>query len=1493
MKRKLKYIFSTIIVAVIALFEIVSISQAANYNQIEKLLADEQKAIGKTIGTIGKERSDINLLNGKYLYCVQRWKDAGEKNTYRVEKYIDIEGNTAKIYNSSNSNPTTYTNDSNAVLAYILGGGDYAKGFGEDAELGINPRQFALWMYWNTWAGKAQNSLGDINYTHSGNDGITYETLGQDLYNKAQNLIKNGENYSKNPGTIASIKMTNSDNNKANLVGTYDDKELVGPIKLNFKGNLSSITINATDNSEIKNYEIYDKNKNKLSGLGSIKSDNEFYIKNTSNKKVKNIKFNVTASETIKAKIYIIENKNASTQRLIIADTEKQPTSASVTVNVNREEEGNIILHKKDSSTGKELQGAKFKVQIQYANNKKGWLAVDSLNTYNYNATNEKATEFETNKDGKIILNNLRSGLQIKIFEVKAPTGYELKDQYGYDATQNRVWCNKAIYTVTTKTTDDTIEIKNSRTGNIEIIKKDKTSAQKLSGAEFKISVEVEGNKTKNTWLKKNNDGTYNYASSFNDATSFKTTDGTVKIEELDTKKYFVYEVKAPTGYNLADQDNYDATNNWVRCGNTQVVSGNTVTVNLNNTKLVAIEGYVWIEKPGTKANEYNDIYDNGEEIITNNVKITLRDKGSNAVVEENPIIKTENGKATYRFEKIDFNKLKDYYVHFDYSEKYKNYITVTANFDIAEGSKAISDDVPEADRDLSGRANTYKGTTDEAKYGLSGLANKFYDETTYTLKNINLGIKELPNTPFTVSENLAYVDMKIKGYNYRYIYGGTGTKVQTVPTIQWQSKTDKESYTRDIYPSDVLYENPSDKTQELQVYATYRIDVTNNTKLDVPYLYQEKYLNVTKVSNKYDTARYELADSNWETTGENSIVQMKNEYLQKQYYDANKNGISNEDEKNNKYAFITFKIKKEALTEMLKSQFGTIEEFPTEAIVTAYHRYTRIDYSWVNNLTKTQTHNTDEATQNDKAPYLGTTPGKNRTISGKVFEDRNARNNGEVVGNGLYDQNENKVQGVTVELGNYNDDGTFVVTDLYVKNEDGTTQVGSDGKLPKATMKSTEKEGTYKFEGVVPGEYLLRYTYGDGTQEIVAPNGNKKVSSDQYKSTIVTEEIKKAFETEYEATKATWYLGMGENHNTAVDNLTQRVDLSKNKYVVDAANIVTEGADNITASTPEFSVPIEFKDKNEASVTEQFPAELGYMDFGIIEMPNTRVGINKKITNIKLTYQNGQVAIDGNPATQNLAYTTDLDKKTNGGSKYVKVELDSKYIYGGTLEIRYEIEITNDSDLDYIEREGSATYGYYYKYGEITRDAHEKTLKVEDAIDYLDPKLSYKSKEGELDIQEINVKEFRNKEAETITPEQNRILALVKAQESVSNSQFDKVIQITGVGTLSSSKGANKDKSSKTVTIDAQKILSSQEDDLEFINIAEVTKVQVEPITPANVEFTSSNATQKIAMTPNVTITITPSTGADRSMIYFVAGAIALVIIAGGIVLIRKNSKK
>lgn len=1433
-----------------------------------------------------------NDLMQRNNYCIQYGASLLHSNyTFAVANYIKIDG-TKLIIDGQEIND----DKSNAILAYIIGA-DYDKDQNGNSYYNYSysgenytVRQKHIWAYWNEWSPLA----GKSSWYYDGNE------TWKEYRDKKDNIIKAAEEYANKVKAGIKTEASITSNNKTiTSEGLSGGGEKVGPFKVTYTGNIKNIILKSSDGKEISSGITYYQDGKKVD-IKDIKSGKEVFIINKSNKNISKINIQVSAEtdEIYTAELWRL-NGIEGQQNLLVANTkkEKRETVANIELNIKRQQEGNIKIHKQDISKKTALEGAEFKIFIGTKNEPNHWLSVDNTGAYVYTSSYEDAKVFKSNSDGNVEINNLRAGYKVSIFETKAPKGYDLKSQKGYDENNDRVWCNQKYYTITTDTQDDTITFENTKTGNIEIIKQDKTTSEKLSGAEFKISVKAEGDKTKNMWLKKNNDGTYTYTASFNDATSFRTTDGTCKIENLDQGKYFVYEVKAPKGYDIKAQDNYNSANNWVVCGSAEVPSGKTIQVKLNNAQLINIEGYVWVDEPQTKANDYNSLYDNSEKKITDNVTITLRKKLDNSEVAKATINKDTQ---IYRFEKIDYKKLNEYYVNFDYSgTNYKSYITVDAIFDKAEGSKALADNVPDYEKDLVGIATTYKGKDNESKYGLSYLATKFYNENSYTLENVNLGIKGLPDTPFTVSENLAYVDVKLKGYNYRYIYGGIGEKAEIVPTVKWQSKTDKECYTREFYPSDVLYENPVDKTQELQAYVTYRIDVTNNTNIDVPYLYQEKSLNVTRVLNKYDTNRYELSDNNWETTKENGIARMKDEYLQKQYYEkfsteiAEANGISNEKDKNNKYAYITFKIKEDKIKELLAHPEGTIEEFPTTAHVTAFHKYTRIDSSWENNLTKTQTHYTREDSKQEAAPYLGIDlMEKNRTISGKVFEDQNSKTNGELVGNGMYDQNENKVQGVKVELGNYNANKEFVPTDLYEMIEYNNRRVAKTdekGNLVKAVA-TTDAEGKYSFEGVVPGEYLIRYTYGDGTQKIVDSQGKelKEVSSNKYKSTIVTSDIRKVFETSYEPTKAIWYLGIKDNLNLAIDDLELRKQLSDGKYELTASKLQDIESRNITAQTAEISIPIHYTDKTEGKWSNDYPNELGYMNFGIIEIPRTRLNIGKKITYIKLTNQQGATLSEGNPATQNIAYTTDLDKKTKGGSTYVKVEVDN--VYGGTLEIKYEITVENNSDLDYIEDN-------YYKYGD-TENATEKKVDIKEIYDYLDPKLLYIADKETKGIETINLETYRNQVDDKIPAEVKQVLSLIKELEEENDLQFKEILRVSNIGQLSSSKGKDKNNSSKTITINAMRKLDTQEDDLEFINIAEITKIENDPITPANVELPQTEKTDmkirtKIGITPKVTITITPPTGENRNMIYFVVGTIALVVVAGGIGLIRRKRNK
>lgn len=59
-----------------------------------------------------------------------------------------------------------------------------------------------------------------------------------------------------------------------------------------------------------------------------------------------------------------------------------------------------------------------------------------------------------------------------------------------------------------------------------------------------------------------------------------------------------------------------------------------------------------------------------------------------------------------------------------------------------------------------------------------------------------------------------------------------------------------------------------------------------------------------------------------------------------------------------------------------------------------------------------------------------------------------------------------------------------------------------------------------------------------------------------------------------------------------------------------------------------------------------------------------------------------------------------------------VKLELDNELIQGATVEVEYEIKVTNNSELDYVSED-------FYKYG--IKSGNEVTITPTSIIDYLD----------------------------------------------------------------------------------------------------------------------------------------------------------------------------
>ena len=1056
--------------------------------------------------------------------------------------------------------------------------------------------------------------------------------------------------------------------------------------------------------------------------------------------------------------------------------------------------------------------------------------------------------------------------------------------------------------------------------GELTINKVDANTNQALA-AGFKIQTSA------GKWLSGSN-GSYNYNNTFAKAQTYTSS---VTLNGLKYDTYKVYEVKAPNGYDLADQAGYDKKNKWVYFGTAKINASSTkVTKRYTNVQKMSIKGYVWIDTQATKDGAFNSLYDSSRESRVAGVTVKLINKSTKKAIAE---VKT-NANGEYTFNKLLTQaQLKDYYVEFnykgvkigmkdaagkDYQEDISKYIPVAINTSAANGSKAIMNSVAEKDSDLSGIATTYAGTnaTEISKYGLEkcgALSNG-------VLSNINLGIKKIPNADYNLAESLEYVKITMKGYTYTYKYGKAGKATYTAaPNDNWQKVGTISGYTANIYPSDIAYESKNGK-EDLKVDVRYRIDITNTTTNgtgdaanNYNELYKEKTLHISKLTDRFDTKRYKLNDSNW--TEKDGTATIKDEYLK----DIKDNGIASSKAATK---YITFSVNRSAILDILKHPYGIIEKYPTTASTTGYHKYTRNDYSWQNNLTKEQTHRTVNDSREASAPYLIFKLGKEkRTISGRVFEDTvtdesKARN--EKLGNGVYN-NEKGVSGVKVQLLDVSvkdnkeitDITKLSVSDLYDLEDDQKTV-----KDPTPAETTTDANGNYTLTGIVPGDYYLRFIYGNGEYKITDLDGNvinegninakigdKEISAKDYKSTIVVNSAAKnalkgieneetvkpeEFIKEGATNKKNyiWYQNLKDvNASVALDNLNTRIAVNQgslqnmiagtaklsirvesdinNATDVKGTNNVTENAETISDGENTANVKVEYL--NEMANQNAFAG----LNLGIIEMPNQEAKLEKIITKMKLVNAQNNKVFEGNPETDKMQGVSDLDNSNNGGSTYVRAELQDEIITGATLELTYEIRVTNISDVNYYNNE-------YYWFGEANKNK-EVTLVVNELVDYLDETLQFNKEASPRFVVATDTNLAQNDELakKTIIKLSDNNTKLYTAKNTTRND--------------------NSCKTSDTATLIAQRILSANDDDMEFINQAKLTKLVngTDNRDNSNEKDTEIQTIKPVSLNyeAQARATITPPTGADRQTIimYVVAGTLALAILSAGVVVIKK----
>lgn len=1007
--------------------------------------------------------------------------------------------------------------------------------------------------------------------------------------------------------------------------------------------------------------------------------------------------------------------------------------------------------------------------------------------------------------------------------------------------------------------------------GNLKVIKVNKDNTKiKLQGVGFYVQ-----NKDTKKWVKVEND-TVSYTDKKEDATEFITDkNGEITIKNLVVGTYVAYETKNPNyGYEIIKEGQEKS-----------ITVDKTAELQIPNPqKYIKLSGYVWVDEDyvENKKSKRNHLYKDNDydsnDILLDGITVRLIDKTTGNVVKE---AKTSNG-GKYLFTDVLVDDLEKYYIEFEYDGL--TYTNVIPHIDRDNGSKAaenssVRDEFNKRFSVIEGSTESNKGITKDSagnpKYDLNYNIDKnkhtstlnntgLYpitantNETGYVIKDhftpgqeeikyINLGLYEREQPDIALIKDLYNVNVAINGYNHIYEYAnrfnnqdryGNGFNVG----VKFGNKYGNMSYTRAIYKADKEYTS-SDKSKELKVYVTYKISMKNESS--------NLQVQVNSIVDYYDS-NYTLIKTGTGIDEKGNVTGDISNSGSQSYKDKYKKVIINTNSKieHNKSAdvYVQFELNRDAVLKILNNaenldnvvEINSYSVFDTDGKV-----YAGID----------KDSNPGNAVPGEKITYEDDTdsaPGlklevadKVREMTGKVFLDStsNELKTGEVrQGDGMYTDGEKGIKGVKVTLKENIENGN-----VYEK--------------------TTNDKGDFKIEGYIPGDYTLTYTWGD-----------KEYTVQNYKGTVYEKDRYDANVTNKE-----WYkTDVNTRYTDAIDNYNTR-----KKIDAEIAKVTNKTATTIKtmdSTTPTMGISVEYTTTTTAEVADDIKEERGdkfncpdfkieNIDFGIVERARQDLALRKRVNTFKVTLANGQVIADmtidekGN-ITGERNHVTYMGPSSSTGNGFVKLELDNELIQGATVEVEYEIKVTNNSELDYVSED-------FYKYG--IKSGNEVTITPTSIIDYLDKNWGFEAE--------------KNKEWTVKSLDEIKNIVAKEVYENEDSTIADKTILYTE--SLKDEK--LKPTESAKVNLNVSKVLSNS-DEISLDNESEITELTKDggskPISTPGNYIPGQEETKESDESIAETVIVTPSTGANLGFIVPVMiGVIALVILGAGVVIIKKKT--
>ncbi len=415
-----------------------------------------------------------------------------------------------------------------------------------------------------------------------------------------------------------------------------------------------------------------------------------------------------------------------------------------------------------------------------------------------------------------------------------------------------------------------------------------------------------------------------------------------------------------------------------------------------------------------------------------------------------------------------------------------------------------------------------------------------------------------------------------------------------------------------------------------------------------------------------------------------------------------------------------------------------------------------------------------------------------------------------------------------------------------------------------------------------------------------------------------------------------------------STEELADGATTSVEKQIAMIKELMTNTA--MTAQTGVINVEVEHNRKSTGGqgTNNSNPYTLRDIDLGLSERPVAQLQMNKEVSNVRITLQNGTILFDTNRQVTNMSYpehlghTITYNPSDPNGSAYrlvgyeianntVRPELittymDEELMYGARIEVDYTFTVTNVGEVDYLDKK------FYYTGQEDNPKvlANISTTTANTVVDYITNNMQFlptNSSNSTWSIRTVNEltsdPKTENTDYTTNPVGNNDDLINNKYYETLNTYNTIVTNKSMGDTALYPEKLVVEGRQSSTQTtmmLSTTLTPDSGEDTMVYNNLSEIVQVSnsqgrrlkwsvtgnqpmadqdsgpditvdeddgiytnVDRVTPTEIDADSSQE-----------ILILPPTGANRNYtLWIIVGIVALAIIAGGIVLIRKYFKK